>query len=111
MQFRINDDYRIISDEQSWRVQRYAGVYRSGKRANLERWNDVGYYTSLERAAKALLDRMIRESETETVPAALKAIERVTAQMRESLAGLPLKITIEVSTDEKASFDSMHPAS
>lgn len=104
MKFRVNDDYRIISDEHSWRVQRYKGVYRSGKRANLERWNDVGHYTTLENAVRALTERLIRESETETVSAAIKAIERVVAQIRGAVADLPLKILIqrlrEVSIDE-----------
>ena len=61
---RIEDDLQIVSDPTSWTLQRRSVVQDSDKakvdNIGKERWNDVGYYTSLTNAFKALVDLRIK---------------------------------------------------
>lgn len=77
MRFTVGDSWRIASDSYSWRVQRYAGVYKSGARMNQAKWITVKYCSSLGRAVRVLADLMILEADTDTAPAALVAVKRV----------------------------------
>ena len=88
----INDQWRIVSDEQCWKVQRYAGVYKSGKRANQPKWQSRKYCSTLASAVKQAALVMVLEADTTTATEALAVIQRVADAIDSALLSLAARV-------------------
>lgn len=81
MTFNIGESWRITSAEHCWMVQRFRGVYKSGRKAGLVKYETVGYHSSLDNAINALRERMIRDLDTHGTAEAIAGVRRVAAEI------------------------------
>ena len=87
----INAQYRIVSDEYQWIIQRIRT--RKGK----EDWQARLYYPTLKAAVEGLGELMVRQSNADTlVKFALAAVEEVATQLSQALTP---KIEVKTGTD------------
>ncbi len=86
----INTQYRIVSDEYQWIIQRIRS--RKGK----EDWQDRLYYPDLKAAVEGLGELMVRQSKADTLVSALAAVEEVATQLSQALTP---KIEVKTRTD------------
>ena len=87
----INTQYRIVSDEYQWIIQRIRT--RKGK----EDWQARLYYPDLKAAVEGLGELMVRQSNADTlVKFALLAVEEVATQLSQALTP---KIEVKTGTD------------
>jgi len=83
---QINQDWRIVSDDQCWMVQRYRGIRKTGPRAGEINWESVSYHANLGKAAASLAQRQLRLSEAEGLQAIMDEWERITQEIDEALS-------------------------
>ena len=86
----INTQYRIVSDEYQWIIQRIRT--RKGK----EDWQARLYYPTLKAAIEGLGELMVRQSKADTLVSALAAVEEVATQLSQALTP---KIDVKTGTD------------
>ena len=86
----INTQYRIVSDEYQWIIQRIRT--RKGK----EDWQARLYYSNLKAAVEGLGELMVRQSKADTLVSALVAVEEVATQLSHALTP---KIEVKTGTD------------
>ena len=86
----INAQYRIVSDEYQWIIQRIRT--RKGK----EDWQARLYYPTLKAAVEGLGELMVRQSKADTLVSALAAVEEVATQLSQALTP---KIDVKTGTD------------
>ena len=86
----INTQYRIVSDEYQWIIQRKRT--RKGK----EDWRACLYYPTLKAAVEGLGELMVRQSKADTLVSALVAVEEVATQLSQALTP---KIEVKTGTD------------
>ena len=86
----INAQYRIVSDEYQWIIQRKRT--RKGK----EDWQARLYYPTLKAAVEGLGELMVRQSKADTLVSALAAVEEVATQLSQALTP---KIEVKTGTD------------
>ena len=86
----INTQYRIVSDEYQWIIQRKRT--RKGK----EDWQARLYYPTLKAAVEGLGELMVRQSKADTLVSALAAVEEVATQLSQVLTP---KIEVKTGTD------------
>ena len=86
----INTQYRIVSDEYQWIIQRIRT--RKGK----EDWQARLYYPDLKAAVEGLGELMVRQSKADTLVSALAAVEEVATQLSHALTP---KIEAKTGTD------------
>lgn len=84
MIFNVTPKYRILSDLNSWMIQKRI------TRCQDEAWMSIKWYTSLEGAINGLAQMLIRSSEAESLLDALEDVKSVTAQL--SLAFAPMYV-------------------
>ncbi len=75
----IDDKYRLKTDANQWMVQSKA--MKNGK----VKWKGVSYQANARQAAASLAERMVRESEAETLADALEDVKRVTDTLTRAL--------------------------
>ena len=75
----INSQYRIISDEYQWIIQRKRT--RKGK----EDWKTHAYYPNVKAAVDGLGELMVRQSKANTLVNALAAIENIATGLSQAL--------------------------
>ena len=86
----INAQYRIVSDEYQWIIQRIRT--RKGKGD----WQARLYYPTLKAAGEGLGELMVRQSKADTLVSALVAVEEVATQLSQALTP---KIEVKTGTD------------
>ena len=86
----INPQYRIVSDEYQWIIQRIRT--RKGK----EDWQARLYYPTIKAAVEGLGELMVRQSKANTLVSALLAVEEVATQLSHALTP---KIEVKTGTD------------
>ena len=86
----INTQYRIVSDEYQWIIQRIRT--RKGK----EDWQARLYYPDLKAAVEGLGELMVRQSKADTLVSALAALGEVATQLSQALTP---KIEVKTGTD------------
>ena len=86
----INKQYRIVSDEYQWIIQRIRT--RKGKEDCQARL----YYPDLKAAVEGLGELMVKQSKADTLVSALAAVEEVSTQLSQALTP---KIEVETGTD------------
>ena len=82
MNIPINEKYRISSDSRQWMIQRY----RPNKSKTTD-WESQSYFPTLTMALNALRERLIRESDGETIEDALEATNRAKTTLSQALPG------------------------
>ena len=75
----INVQYRIVSDEYQWIIQRKRT--RKGK----EDWQARLYYPTLKAAVEGLGELMVRESKAQTLTDALTHVDHVATTLSQAL--------------------------
>ena len=75
----INTQYRIVSDEYQWIIQRIRS--RKGK----EDWQARLYYPTLKAALEGLGELMVRQSDVATLADALAEVENVATTLSQAL--------------------------
>ena len=86
----INAQYRIVSDEYQWIIQRIRT--RKGK----EDWQARLYYPTIKAAVEGLGELMVKQSKADTLVSALAAVEEVATQLSQALTP---KIEVKTGTD------------
>tara|TARA_Y100000588_G_C14245992_1_gene921443 strand:- start:2192 stop:2467 length:276 start_codon:yes stop_codon:yes gene_type:complete len=86
----ISKQYRIISDEYQWIIQKIRT--RKGK----EEWRACLYYPDLKSTVEGLGELMVRQSKADTLVSALAAVEEVATQLSQALTP---KIEVKTGTD------------
>ena len=90
----VNERFRIKSDRYQWIIQ------RKRTRDGHEVWESQTYYPSVDGAVRSLGERMVRESKTQTLVDALKAVETIATTLSQAL--MPsLEGVLEVTDREK----------
>ena len=82
MRLQIDDDYQITSDRYQWVVQKRRTRTKDGR--NISDWQAQSYYPTLRNALEQLGERMVRESNADTVADALEVIKAVTATLSQA---------------------------
>lgn len=83
----INDKYRINSDKHQWFVQQYRGLVKDQKTGEkVESWKGCLFYTDLSKLVTGLSERMLRESNADTLALALVEVETISRTLREALS-------------------------
>ena len=77
----IDDKYRIKSDVNQWMIQKF----KPAKEEKNE-WRSVAYFVDPSKAVTELIQRRIRESDTQTLAEALLEVDRITASVLQALA-------------------------
>ena len=75
----INAQYRIVSDEYQWIIQRIRT--RKGK----EDWQARLYYPTIKAAVEGLGELMVRQSKANTLVDALAAIENIATALSQAV--------------------------
>ena len=75
----INEQYRISTDPYQWIVQKKRT--RNGREA----WGSQTYHPSFDAALQSLGERLVRESDAETLAQALVVVENVTTTLTQAL--------------------------
>ena len=75
----INEQYRITSDPRQWIVQQRRT--RKGK----EGWEPQTYHQSFESALQSLGERLVRDSNAQTLEEALVDVENATTTLSQAL--------------------------
>ena len=83
MRLQIDNDYRITSDRYQWIVQKRRSRVQDGKRRS--DWEAQSYYTTLRSALAQLGERMVRESNADTVVDALEVINDIATTLSQAL--------------------------
>jgi len=81
----IDDDYRIDSDAYCWRVSKKSLFKKDGKL--MEQWKPLSFHGSIGQAVRSLHNRLLRETNTETLSEAIAEMERVSDKLSRSLEG------------------------
>jgi len=72
----VSDKYRIKADVHNWIIQKRSGHRKNRKTGGKEpNWKDVGYYTSIQKAATGLYQYVVRTSSAETLKQVLDESE------------------------------------
>ena len=79
----ISDRYRISSDRYQWVVQKRRTRTKDGRK--ISDWQAQSYYPTLRSALAQLGERMVRESKTQTLVDALKAVETIATTLSQAL--------------------------
>lgn len=79
----INANWRIQSDPRSWAIE--TRQMRTRKGELVEEWRAVAWFSSLKNAVQGLAERMIRESEAQTVAEAAEDVKAVCAELCKAL--------------------------
>ena len=82
MRFQINDDYRITSDPYQWVVQKRRTRTKDGRK--ISDWQAQSYYPTLRSALAQLGERMVRESNADTVVDALEVINDIATTLSQT---------------------------
>ena len=88
MQIDVGDKYQIKTDRYNWIFRERAGI---DKRNGKQRWNEWGYWGTLEQMARCLPDHFMRRQEELTPEAmvtyhsAISALHRAIAEAQEGL--------------------------
>ena len=82
MRLQIDNDYRITSDRYQWIVQKRRSRVQSGKRTS--DWEAQSYYPTLRSALAQLGERMVRESNADTVVDALEVINDIATTLSQT---------------------------
>ena len=77
----IDNEYRLITDEYQWIVQKRRAKVKDEK----NRWKPIGYYASVQQAIQSLGERLVRESKVDTLGEALAEIEKVSLRLSTAL--------------------------
>ena len=78
MRIKINEEYRIITDQYQYILQRATN-------AESDRWLPFAYYTSLTGAVNGLLERDLKSSDVETLEGALARLKQLHAEIISAL--------------------------
>lgn len=78
MKLKINEEYRIISNDYSWVVQKRKWV---SKKTGETVWKTLTCHATVSGCLKALGDRMIRDSDAGTFAEAIAEVHRVTVEL------------------------------
>ena len=90
----INAQYRITTDPYQWIIQ------RKRTRKGNEVWESQTYHPSVDAAVRSLGERMVRESKTQTLVDALKAVETIATTLSQALTPR-LQGVLEVTDRER----------
>lgn len=94
MIFSIGESWRIRSGEYCWMLQRFRGVYKSGRKAGAVKYENVAYHSTLNAAIADLAERMIRELETHGTAEALAGVRRVADEIDNAFDGFAVRLSI-----------------
>ena len=75
----VNQQFQIKSDRYQWIIQ------RKRARGSNEVWESQTYHPSADAAVRSLGERMVRESKTDTLVDALKAVETIATTLSQAL--------------------------
>ena len=79
MILQIDEQYAITSDQYSWQIAELKRRRRAGE--TVLEWKPILWFTSLENACRALVERSLRLSEASTLAQALAEAERTVARL------------------------------
>jgi len=81
----LTDQYRITSDAHNIILQEKK-TGKSGKSKGVEKWNDIGYYPTIEWAVNDIVNEGIRTSQLEGVQSIVNEIKISTARLCAQIA-------------------------
>ncbi len=82
----INEMYRLVANHHSWTIQRRRKRKHRKTEANVEDWQSILWFASLNQALNGLADLMIRTSDARTLVHALAEVKKLTATLSQALA-------------------------
>ena len=82
MNLVISDGCRISSDRYQWIIQKRRQRTRKGRR--IDEWESESYYPTLRSALAQLGERMVRESNADTVVDALEVINDIATTLSQT---------------------------
>ena len=82
MRLQIDNDYRITSDRYQWIVQKRRTRTKGGRK--ISDWQAQSYYPTLRSALAQLGERMVRESNADTVVDALEVINDIATTLSQT---------------------------
>ena len=95
MQIKINDQYRISSDSHQWIIQ------QRRTRKGVDGWKSISYHTTIDAVVKHLGQRMVRESDAETLASALVDIENVTTTLSQALTTQEMVLDASITKEDE----------
>jgi len=78
----INEKYRISSDKRQWIIQTPCKITPKTPSG----WRNEQFYVNLSSLVTALSERMLRESNVETLSDALDEVKRIQQELTEALS-------------------------
>lgn len=84
MIIEINDQYRIESDTQCWKVQKFCPSNRKDSKKRSD-WRSLYYYNTLESAFQGLLELEIREIEGSDIKLINEKIDEYHSQIKNAM--------------------------
>ncbi len=83
MRIPITDQYALTSTEYAWAISKSKKRKHHGK--DVTDWEAIRWYSTLEGAAKALGDMMLRQSDATTLAEAMAEVERISEMLCKAL--------------------------
>lgn len=81
MIIKIDDEWRLKSDQYCWRVEKFSHI---DKKSGDNVWRAEMYYPTIEKAARGLAQRLLRDSDAQTLANALKDVELISDKLCEA---------------------------
>ena len=88
----INDEYRIASDEENWKLQqlpeRDPNHHRRKHSDSPLKWKTIGYYRNLESLINDMMQRRLRLSGLETGPDTLRQLNAFCGSIQKDVGNI-----------------------
>ena len=81
----IDDTHRITSDRYQWVIQELSSYFDKNKGEQVETWDNLKFYQTIEGAVNGLFQLKLRLAEGQTLLDALDQVEIVAKTMTEAL--------------------------
>ena len=86
MEITIDKNFRIISDEFNWIVQRKLKTPRTDKRTKkITEWDNWGYFQSLKSSVQRLIEHKVRTIPFSDIERILGRIDKIQKEMSKAL--------------------------
>ena len=82
----INELYRLVANHHSWTIQRRRKRKHRKTEANVEDWQSILWFATLNQALNGLAELEIRTSDARTLADALAEVKKLTATLSQALA-------------------------